>query len=309
MQFLRLFALVILFICPAISFAQFRWEFGVTMAPANYLGEIGGLDKDARSSVRDMKFKVTRPSVGFFVRKKTRIPWLSLKADLQYIRIAGADSLSTIPGRTGRNLSFFNNIYQLGLQPYIYVYQAQDMFRLGKNRVDFRTYFTTGVAAIMHTPKAKYQGVTYDLRKQNTEGLTKVYSKFNVGIPIGLGIDYTVARKHRVGLEFSWTKTFTDYLDDVSAVYGDTNAMTPIAKRLSNRRGEVSAAKEDKVALAPQYFPGEMRGSPKTKDSYLLAALNYSYVLKGKSSFYKSKYNYLTGAKRRYKKRKTRAKF
>ena len=175
--------------------------------------------------------------------------------------------------------------------------------------MDFRTYLTTGVAAIMHAPKTKYQGVTYDLRSQNTEGLTKVYSKFNVGIPFGLGIDYTVARKHRVGLEFSWTKTFTDYLDDASTVYGDTTKMTPLAVKLSNRRREVSAAKEDKVAAPPQYFPGEMRGSPKTKDSYLLAALNYSYVIKGKSSFYKSKYNYLTGAKRRYKKRKTRAKF
>lgn len=303
------FLLLVALLVSRSLYAQYKLEYGISGGPSGYLGEIGGKDKDARPSIADLRLKSSRPSFGIFVRKKYK-KWLSVKLAAEYIRISGADSLSTIAGRAGRNLSFINDLKVITVQPNFYFFQTQDFARAGNARVDFRAFAFTGFSFIISDPKAKYQGATYKLRELKTEGQSKPYSKFTYGVPVGLGMDYTFDRKHRVGLEFCWNQTFSDYLDDISTVYADPSTLSsPIAVALANRRGEVNPVKESSVASRDQYYPGQIRGNPNLNDSFVLTSLSYSYVLKGKSSFYRSKYNYLTSAKRKFKRRRVRAKF
>lgn len=291
-----------------MGYAQYKWDFGGTVGPANYVGEIGGYDQDARPSVADMRFKATRFSIGGFARKKITKN-IAIKTSLTWVRISGADSGSIIAGRSGRNLSFRNDIVELAVLPEFYVYQVPDFVRLGRKRVDFRSYVFTGVAAFTNNPQAYYPyggttGNWYSLRKYRTEGQVKPYPLLNIAIPVGVGMDYTFNRKQRIGLEISFRKTFTDYLDDVSGNYADSSAIgSDLGIKLANRRPEVAGNRVNTVAAAPQYYPGEKRGNPKSKDYYMLAQVNYSVVIKGKSAFYRSKYNYLTGAKRKFKRK------
>ena len=36
---------------------------------------------------------------------------------------------------------------------------------------------------------------------------------------MGFGFFFTFKRQHRIGLEFGWRLTFTDYMDDISTEY------------------------------------------------------------------------------------------
>jgi hypothetical protein len=297
------------------AYAQYKWDFGVIAGPSNYLGDIGGYDQDARPWVADMRLAYTRFNFGGFARKKIRRDF-AIKTTVNWIRIAGADSLSIIPGRSGRNLSFRNDIFELSVLPEYYFYQLPDFARLGRRqRVDFRSYFFAGVAFFTNNPKAYYPygdptGKWYNLRELRTEGQTKPYPLLNIGIPFGIGMDYTFNRTRRLALEINVRKTFTDYLDDVSTRYAPASAIgSDIGIALANRRPEIKGPRTSLVAAPAQYYPGEVRGNPKRKDYYFTLQTTYSFVIKGKSSFYKSRYNYITKAKRRFKRRNFRTKF
>lgn len=311
----KLYILLFFTLVSLSASAQYKWDFGASIGAGNYVGEIGGYDTDARPSIADMRFVVTRPSFGIYGRKKLH-KLLGIKLGLNWIRIAGVDSITVSPGRSGRNLSFRNDIWELALTPEFYFFQLPDFARIGRRgRVDFRAYAYAGAAVFLNNPKARYpysdpNAPWYALRNLRTEGQATPYPLINASIPVGLGMDYTFNRRQRLALEVGFRRTFTDYLDDVSTNYADSSAIgSDLGIKLANRRPEVGSVRAESVAVPQQYYPGEKRGNPVTKDYYLLANVNYSFVIKGKSSFYKSKYNYLTGAKRKFKRKRVRAKF
>jgi hypothetical protein len=293
--------ILLLLIIPVAGWSQYRIDYGINLGAANYLGEMGGKEKTRRNFIADIKLGQTRTATGGFLRYRLD-PNLSLRTQFTWGRISGADSLSTNPGRAGRNLSFRNDIYELALLVEYNFYQSNDVARWGKKRIDFKSYVFAGAGGYMHNPKANYNGEWVELRPLKTEG--KDYGKFGVSIPVGAGLTYVIGRAYKVGIEMGWRTTFTDYLDDVSTVY--IAKSDPLEKALANRRLETNAP----YAADPENFtPGSKRGDPTHNDTYIFTTINASYALRGKNSFYKSKYNYITGSKRKIKKRRVRAKF
>jgi len=299
------FTVLLSFVCLAV-FAQrklpYKWEYGGHIFASNYLGEMGGKEKTRRDFIADIKLGQTRYDFGAYARRKFNQDF-SVKAQLAYIRIQGADALSTNPGRVGRNLSFFNNLIELGAHGEYYFYQNNDMSRgsgLGrkKKRIDFKSYIFGGLAGFYNNPKTMYQGSKVKLRPLQTEG--KKYKAVQLAIPIGAGFVYTINRQLKIGFEFDLRKTFTDYVDDVSTVY------VAGAPAVANRRDEVT---DPYLPHPDNYAAGQKRGDPKHKDFYMTTGVTVGYALKGKNSFYKAKYQYITGVKRKFKKRRTRAKF
>lgn len=301
---------------PFLSNAQFKWDFGLGLGGANYLGEMGGKAGTRRNFIADMKIVATRPAVNPYVRMKLSHA-ANVKLGFTWARISGADSLSTNRGRVGRNLHFRNDIMELALTGEYNFYSANDIARFNRKRVDIRAYAFGGVAGFYHNPKTQYQGSWVALRPLHTEGQTlvpgkKEYGKFAVALPVGLGMYYIYNRVYKIGLEVNWRVTMTDYLDDVSTTYVDENLFTdPVAKALANRRGETNSPD----AAAPENYGydhardlEQKRGDPTHNDNYLTTTINFSYSIRGKNSFYKSRYNYITG-KRKLRKRRVRAKF
>ena len=295
-------AIIILVFIPFITFSQYRWDFGAHLGGTNYLGEIGGGAGVGKKFIADLKWTKTRYIMGGFARYKFS-QYISAKGSVNYIRISGDDALSSNYGRRGRNLSFVNGIVDAEVVGQFFFLQIHDIGGSYKYKNDLRIYGFAGVSGFYNNPKTKYDGAMVALRPLKTEG--KSYKAFGIGIPMGFGAYMTLQRIIRVGIEFAYIKTFTDYLDDVSSVYADPATLgSPMAVALANRSAEYTS---DPGYLA-QYAPGQKRGETKYKDTYLYTTLTGSYVLKGKSAFYRARYG---GAfhKNKFKKRRVRAKF
>jgi hypothetical protein len=287
------------------SSAQYAYDFGVHAGVSNYLGEIGGKEGTRRNFVSDIKIAKTQFAVGGFARYKV-LPMVSAKVGLNWLRIEGNDNTSTNRGRVGRNLSFRNDLIETELTAQVFFYEIQDLGKPYKYQNDFKMYAFGGIAGFYSNPKAHYDGEWVALQPLQTEGVH--YSKFGASIPLGLGLCVTLSKKHRIGWEIEWRTAFTDYLDDISTVYADPSKLkSPTAIALANRRGELPA---DDAGAAPaeNYMPGSKRGDPSHNDSYLSTSFYYSYVMRGKSNFYRAKFGSIFKRKGS-KKRKIRAKF
>lgn len=273
--------------------SYYKLDVGGYLGLANYLGEIGGKEQTERPFIWDMKLNQTRWSMGGFARYKIN-NLISAHVSLNYIRIQCADNLSTNRGRRGRNLSFRNDILDFAARGEIYIYNIPDVGGTGRYRLDFKSYAFVGVGAFLHGPKALYNGSWEKLRPLRTEAQAKEYSKVGVCIPVGLGFYFTQKRKYRWGFEVSWRLTFTDYLDDISTVYADPSDLSSqMAIDLANRHDEVDGNPD--VPSSAFYEPGQKRGDSGDNDTYFYMGFSYSYVFRGRNSFYSQNYNWIGG--------------
>jgi hypothetical protein len=288
--------------------SQWVWDYGVAIGATNYLGDIGGKDKSRQNFISDVQLAKTRYNVGGFVRYKWR-PKLSLKLALDYIRIEGDDKLTANLGRKYRNFNFRNNLFDFGLTGEFFFYENNDLGNTYKYKNGFRAYVFGGAGIFLSNPKTLYQGEVVALRPYETEGVR--YKQINFNIPMGVGFYFTVNKMHRIGFELNYRKTFTDYIDDISGNYPSKPADT-YEQGLILRTSELGTAQDvliESNGASASHDWGQKRGDSKYKDAYMTMNLSYSYVLRGKSSFYKARSNGLFGKGKKRKMRKIRAKF
>lgn len=288
--------------------AQRRLDYGIAVGVSNYLGDIGGKEKTRRDFVADMKMAKTRWNVGGFVRYKIK-PRVSLKLALDYLRLEGDDKLSSNPARNARNLNFRNDVFDLAVTGQVFFYEDNDLGNTYRYKNGFRAYVFAGVGGMYHNPKAYYNGEWVKLRPLQTEGYA--YKKVVLNIPVGIGFYFTFEKKHRIGFELNYRTTFTDYLDDISNKYVDLSGQSAESQALANRTPELNLDPEFAKNFGYDYAnnTSQKRGDVTHKDAYMTMSLSYSYVLKGKSSFYRGHYGNFFGGKKRGKTRKIRAKF
>lgn len=297
--------LVVLFLATGVK-AQWLWDYGFSVGVSNYLGDIGGKEKTRRDFVADMKMAKTRWNFGGFARYKLNQK-VSVKLALDYLRIEGDDKLSSNPARNARNLNFRNDMFDLGLTGQLFIYEDNDLGNTYRYRNGFRAYLFAGVGCYYSNPKAFYNGQWVKLRPLHTEGVS--YSPVGINIPMGIGFYFTFHKKHRIGYEFNYRTTFTDYLDDISGNYPDDPSMSG-DPNLSLRTYELNPViTKENIGLYKSHDWGQKRGDKTHKDAYMTMSLSYSYVLRGKSSFYRGRYGHFFGKRKRGKIRKIRAKF
>lgn len=282
MNRINVLTIFIISIIANVAIGQFsgfyKTDIGFKLGAANYLGEIGGKEKDRRGFVWDMKVPQTRTSASLFGRHRFN-DYFALNAGFNYSSIRGDDNLSTNKGRVGRNLRFKNDILDLTVRGEGYLYKINDVGNRGRYYVSFETYAHAGLNVFYSNPKGSLDGDNWTaLRPLMTEGVA--YKQIGLGIPVGLGFFFTVKRKHRIGWDLTVVTTFTDYLDDISNVYAEPSEMgSPEAINYANQSANSAIADPQ---LLPNYFPGEKRGDPTHNDAYLNMNLSYSYVLKGR---------------------------
>lgn len=296
------------------GWTQYQWDYGMNVGVANYLGEIGGKEKTRRDFILDMKLSQTQAAVLGFARYKMH-PDVLVRFSTGWMMISGNDNLSTNPGRRGRNLSFRNNIFEASMTGQYIFYDIADLGRTYRYRNDFKAYIFAGAGMAYHNPQAYYNDSWVNLQPLRTEGQglvtgqPKPYSKFIGVVPAGAGFFFTISKTYRIGWEFNWRTTFTDYLDDVSTVYVDPAALqSDEARDLANRNDEIDYSADPDVPHPNNYLAGSKRGDPTHKDSYLTTTVNASMVIKGKSTFSKNRYKSAFKGKK-FNKRTIRAKF
>lgn len=302
MRYLSL--IVILILSSSIpSYSQFRTDFGISVGASNYLGEIGGGAGTRKDFVTDMKIESTRWSIGGFYRHKIS-PTFSVKGTLNYIRLTGDDANTTNPSRRARNLNFRNDIIEVAGITELHIYKINDVGGTGRYSTAFNLYLFAGVGLFYNNPKGQTPGGDWvSLQPLQTEGVS--YSKFNFAIPTGIGFHYTVDRKYRLGMEIGWRTTFTDYIDDISTVFVSHD--DPLTASLANKVdqeiiNQIHLENPDLNDGSPQvttFQPGKKRGDDSNNDSYLTVSFNFSWIIFGKSRYYKERNTWLRSKNKR----------
>lgn len=272
---------------------------GVSLNAMNYFGDV-----TPEADFTSLRLKSTRPSVSVFVTRKMNARF-SARGTFSWGRISGDDSKSASPNedenlpRYKRNLSFRNDIKELSLIGIVDLFENR---RTYLRRPDFTPYAFAGVAVFHHNPKAYYDGGNpngniasgwYELQPLGTEGqfangkdYPKPYSRVQFAIPFGIGIKYKIDKRWDVGLEVTWRKTFTDYIDDVSTSYADkTDFGSNEAARIFSDRGPETSYPTTAGPGGFQHIngyglKGDQRGDTSDKDWYISAGVTLTYILR-----------------------------
>lgn len=307
--------------------AQYALDYGFAIGTANYLGDIGGDNLTRQDFAADLHYGQTKLSTHVFARYRVS-SMFAVRAQLGTVYLEDYDNLSTNAARRTRNAHFRNYVNELSLRGEINLFSQPMITRYtSKFRVGVNTYATLGVTGFVHNPQAQLdrdaaeyhyaQGNIstnpsllnydrwYDLRDVGTEKLT--YGGASLGFPLGLGASFMVNYKLRVGIEFVWNLTLTDYLDDVSFTWADPEGLDDIGLILSNPSSAVvaeGAGVDNPEAWLTSFEHNASwdspRGNPDRNDTYGTLQVTVSKVVMGSSNFRRNNYN----SKRRTVKRR-----
>lgn len=295
--FLHLFAgkrMLLLFICfmmlsttysQAFLFGEkIKWEVGFNFGPSFFLGDLGGNTGKGTNDIKDMNLEFTKMMKGVFV---TMYPknWVGLRIAADATYLEGSDDIINTTGldelwRKQRNLDFKTTI----LEGYVALeFFPTLLFRKeSEYEPKLRPYGLAGIGVFHFNPKGSLTDAAgnktwYFLHPLRLEGqgmpeypYSKPYKLTQINIPVGAGLKYYVSDRINLSAELLYRKTFTDYIDDVSAKYIDPNNYT---KYLSTQNASLAYKLSDKSIgiIYPgmtRYPAGTQRGDTKNGDTY-----------------------------------------
>lgn len=259
----------------------YRHQVGASFGLTAFLGDLGGADAIGSDGLNDLNFNQNRLALNieyrYFLKRN-----LSLRASFLFGFLSGDDANTNEPFRNNRNLSFRAPIFELSgmLEYFLLREEPGKRSSFAKQPFIFDLYVFAGVGVTYFNPQAKYQGVWVDLQPLGTEGQgidlqPDNYSRITPVIPIGFGFAKKFKNYWSAGLELSFRKTFTDYIDDVSTVYFNND-------RIRAERGDVAADLADpSLGNFVSTTEGDQRGDVSNKDSYLTAVITLHFYLAG----------------------------
>jgi hypothetical protein len=252
-----------------------KHEIYFSIGTSQFLGDLGGLDKEGtQKSLVDLDFSSTRIGGGIGYRYRFHRRWAT-STQLYFGMVSGADANTDEVIRRSRNLSFRSPILELSQRIEFIIYSKEQggarYSRLGtkgrSTKADF-FYVFSGISGFYFNPQTKINGSWTNLRPLKTEGQglpggQEEYGKFSMAIPMGVGFKFAIGKYWRLGLEISYNKTFTDYIDDVSTDYYD-----PAILAKSVGKDAVYAANPS-IENHTWFTEGQQRGNPDDNDGYL----------------------------------------
>ncbi|UEG50197.1 DUF6089 family protein [Ferruginibacter lapsinanis] len=263
-------------------------EVGVTFGPSFFLGDLGGNRGIGKRFIKDLNLELTKLMKGAFITYNPN-EWLGIKFSAGYTYLEGKDEIIQNNGgqelwRKQRNLDFKSDVWEASVAvefcPTAYLLRNSD------NETRLRPYFFAGIGAFHFNPKGSLTDDEgnkrwYELKPLRTEGQgmleypqRKEYKLTQVNMPMGAGLKYFLSPKLSVGVEVSYRKTYTDYIDDVSTKYIDSKYFY---RYLSEENADI--AKQIYAKVDKTYFrgtvdnPGDKRGNSNNMDTYFSVGL------------------------------------
>jgi len=237
------------------------------------VGFIGGISYYL-GDLNTTHFNNSLPFGGIVIRKNIDRRF-SYKAELLYLNIAADDrNDATDTIAIDRDLHFRSPVYELSGQIEFNFLP----FEAGNALYTWTPFVYTGLSFFHFNPQAENkEGLWVNLQELGTEGQGSTsfpertkYPLAQLAIPLGGGLKIAINPSFNIILEYGVRKTFTDYLDDVSKTYPQTNG-GDIAD-ITNASYEMSDPSGTHVA-------GEQRGNPDKKDWYSFAGITLSFKL------------------------------
>ncbi len=174
-----------------------------------------------------------------------------LRGHVMYGRVS-AESQTT-------NLNFRSTILEIG--PAIEINFMP--FVIGETKKYKGTpYLFGGLTYFKMNPQTNNNGNWINLQSLGTEGQGSSlneedsYKTQQISLPFGLGLKINLSKRFALNMEYGMRKTFTDYLDDISGTYVNTD-------KLEQENGELAAN-----LSRSQGIEGLQRGNAQNKDWY-----------------------------------------
>lgn len=252
-------------------------EIFFTVGATQFLGDLGGRDQiGTQKSLVDIDWSSTRMGLGFGYRYRFH-PMFATSTHLYAGFVTGDDAKTNEIVRRSRNLHFRSPIVELSQRIEINILANERVgarYNIkglkGKRYKADLLYLFTGIGGTYFNPQANINGSWENLIDLKTEGQglpggPDEYKRITASIPFGIGFKLGIGQFWRLGMEFSYHKTFTDYMDDVSGDYYDPAV-------LANTVGQNAAyASNPSIENHSWFAPGQQRGNPDDKDAFFLA--------------------------------------
>jgi hypothetical protein len=249
-------------------------EIFFSIGATQFLGDLGGRDQiGTQKSLIDIDWNMTRMGLGAGYRFRFHPMW-AWSTQLYAGMLRGDDANTNEIVRRSRNLHFRSPIVEWSNRIECIVYANE---RVGarykiQGLKGFRTssevvYLFTGISGIFFNPQMQINGTWTNLQPLRTEGQglpggVDEYSRVTVAIPFGVGFKIGIGQYWRVGMEFIYNKTFTDYMDDVSTNYYDPNVLA------AQVGPDAAFASNPAIENHNWFAPGQQRGNPDDNDAY-----------------------------------------
>lgn len=269
------------------NWAMNKKEITLGLGATSFLGDLGGANQIGTDySLKDIDFNSTHFGGSLSFRYRFH-PYFATSTIANLGMVRGNDALTAEPIRNMRNLHFRSFIANLSQRFEIILIANEKIGRRynipglrGFTDHNFQLYIFGGIGIMYYNPKASYNGDWVALRKLHTEGQglsggPKEYLPVTATIPAGIGFRMGINRMWRIGLELTYVKTFSDYIDDVHGVYYDPAV-------LAQYYGPTAAYLSNPSSNKPAFNPGSQRGD-KQKD-----ALFYANIIVVRNITYRS---------------------
>ncbi len=254
-------------LCVNLNAQHNQMSLGFGLGSSQYLGDLA----------EDFNYKHISPSIDFGVGYK-----FSEKAllELSYLKtsIFGADSLSKDASRLQRNLSFKSKINELNL---IVEYEPFTLF--SRKGFAFSPVIKSGIGVFTFDPIAVLNGKEYALQSLSTEGqglpnsTVSPYRLLETSLIYGFGLKLKYKNICEFAFDISPRVLKTDYLDDVSGYYYNSDA---IRRYVSNEAAQLS---NRTLGFTPgeEQFPNNsiMRGNPNKNDQFIISNFKFRYFI------------------------------
>lgn len=234
--------------------AQKGYELGGWLGMSYYFGDL------------NTNFRLNKPGLALgLVARKNFNHRISFRTSLNYGRVRAYDEDSDNNFEKNRNLSFRSNIFDWSnvIEFNFFHYEH------GHHTYNKTPYFYGGMNLFSYNPTAELNGERYSLRNLGTEGQTlgQEYNSISAGFVLGGGFKFDINRNYSINIDVSTRFLFTDYLDDVSSVFPDKQALT-------DTRGPIAAALSDRSLIDGLGAQGRQRGDTKGKDKYSFVGIS-----------------------------------
>lgn len=254
---------------PLVSSAQQHHEFGFSAGISSYYGDLQpNLFPDHGTH-----------AMGGIMYKYFMNPHVGLRFGVAYTNVGGFDSLSRIPARVERNLSFRSNLLEFhgGFE--------FNLLPIEKDRMKFTPYAFLGIAVFRFNPYTfGSQGQKVYLRPLGTEGQNiplypdrKEYKLVSTSFPIGGGLKFFLGKTLMITPEIGFRYTNTDYLDDVSKSYVNMDVL----KEYRGQEAVNYSFRTDELAGWDGNYPDYryQRGDSKANDLYWFGSLTVTVYM------------------------------
>ena len=240
------------------SFKNKRQEINFGLGVSNCLTDVGGKGSKANLNIKKTNFTASFSHL-YYIKNKT-----AFRTSLNYAKVSGDDSYSSVFSKQNKALNFNTTIYELsGILEFtiktiknINNYNTKNKRSkniANKDRLSFGSYILVGIGSFYYNPMGinKFldsegnnvgDGQIYSLRELHTEGQGfdggpeqfseqstgkkySTYKNFAICFPLGFGIKKAFHSNAGIKFELSYRFTNTDYLDDVSTNYYDRDKL------------------------------------------------------------------------------------